>query len=171
MQIRSLRQMIRVLHLAAIDRGSWHYGDFLVIGPSVDSEACSCVLQTLSHSTFPDLNGTSMPSDDHGEVRLMLSAVLGKERVDQHYSRTEFWDMYADGNTYLGEDWVPSDFVPVDDSLRTPVSLPYEEGADQYAPGGYHPAELGETLASRYRIVRKLGWGLYATVWLAKDLQ
>jgi len=39
-----------------------------------------------------------------------------------------------------------------------------------YAPGGYHPVHLGDELANgRYRIVHKLGYGAYSTVWLARD--
>ncbi|KAL1665700.1 kinase-like domain-containing protein [Schizophyllum commune] len=35
---------------------------------------------------------------------------------------------------------------------------------------GYFPARLGQTLdGGRYCIVRKLGWGQYSSVWLAKD--
>ncbi|KAL4242992.1 Protein kinase-like domain superfamily protein [Abortiporus biennis] len=37
--------------------------------------------------------------------------------------------------------------------------------------GGFYAASLGETLNSRYTIVRKLGWGQNSTVWLARDLQ
>lgn len=40
----------------------------------------------------------------------------------------------------------------------------------RYKPGGYHPIHLGDSLESgRYQILHKIGWGGYATVWLAKD--
>ncbi len=39
-----------------------------------------------------------------------------------------------------------------------------------YVPGGYHPVHFGDELANgRYRIVHKLGYGAYSTVWLARD--
>ncbi|KAK7051372.1 hypothetical protein VNI00_004872 [Paramarasmius palmivorus] len=42
-----------------------------------------------------------------------------------------------------------------------------QEGNDN---PGYFPARLGQTLeGGRFCIVRKLGWGQYASVWLAKD--
>jgi len=44
-----------------------------------------------------------------------------------------------------------------------------EEPLENYGPGGYHPVEIGDVLNSRYRIVRKLGWSNYATVWLAQQ--
>lgn len=45
-----------------------------------------------------------------------------------------------------------------------------EESAGDYKPGGYHPAYKGEIYKDgRYTLVRKLGWGYFSTVWLAKD--
>lgn len=46
-----------------------------------------------------------------------------------------------------------------------------EESFKDYRPGGYHPAFKGEDYKDgRYVLVRKLGWGHFSTVWLAKDL-
>lgn len=45
-----------------------------------------------------------------------------------------------------------------------------EESLTDYKPGGYHPAFKGEPYKdSRYILMRKLGWGHFSTVWLAKD--
>lgn len=45
-----------------------------------------------------------------------------------------------------------------------------EEDLSEYKEGGYHPAYIGETYKNgRYILVRKLGWGHFSTVWLAKD--
>lgn len=47
-----------------------------------------------------------------------------------------------------------------------------EESLKDYKPGGYHPAFKGEKYKKgRYVLVRKLGWGHFSTVWLARDLQ
>ena len=44
------------------------------------------------------------------------------------------------------------------------------EPIERYQPGGFHPIAIGDTLHnSRYRIVHKLGFGGYATIWLARD--
>lgn len=40
-----------------------------------------------------------------------------------------------------------------------------------YRPGGFHPIHLGDILHDRYRIIDKLGFGSYATVWLVEDLK
>ncbi|EPQ26004.1 uncharacterized protein PFL1_06458 [Pseudozyma flocculosa PF-1] len=45
-----------------------------------------------------------------------------------------------------------------------------EEDLEDYGKGGYHPVHVGDTFSDgRYLIVRKLGWGHFSTVWLAKD--
>ncbi|CUM52680.1 unnamed protein product [Debaryomyces tyrocola] len=50
-----------------------------------------------------------------------------------------------------------------------------EENANDYKVGGYHPVSKGEVYFSRdfsnreYIILRKLGWGHFSTVWLAKS--
>ncbi|ORY74140.1 kinase-like domain-containing protein [Protomyces lactucae-debilis] len=47
-----------------------------------------------------------------------------------------------------------------------------EEDFEDYCPGGYHPVKLGEAFKEgRYITTRKLGWGHFSTVWLAKDTQ
>lgn len=43
------------------------------------------------------------------------------------------------------------------------------ESLDRYRPGGYHPVMIGDVLHRRYRIVDKLGFGGYSTIWLARD--
>uniref|UniRef100_H2L6S9 non-specific serine/threonine protein kinase n=1 Tax=Oryzias latipes TaxID=8090 RepID=H2L6S9_ORYLA len=35
----------------------------------------------------------------------------------------------------------------------------------------YHPVRIGDTFNRRYRVVSKLGWGFFSTVWLCSDLR
>ncbi|KAF8202940.1 CMGC/SRPK protein kinase [Pholiota molesta] len=45
-----------------------------------------------------------------------------------------------------------------------------EESPADYNAGGYLPVKVGDYFNdNRYRVVRKLGWGHFSTVWLVKD--
>jgi len=58
-----------------------------------------------------------------------------------------------------------SNFNQIFHDLNDPV-----ECVDEYTPGGYHPVRLGDRLRDdRYLVLRKLGYGSYSTVWLARD--
>jgi serine/threonine-protein kinase SRPK3 len=47
-----------------------------------------------------------------------------------------------------------------------------EEDEEDYVKGGYHPVHVGDKFSDgRYLIVRKLGWGHFSTVWLARDIK
>lgn len=37
--------------------------------------------------------------------------------------------------------------------------------------GGYHPVQQGEVFNKRYKVLSKLGWGYFSTVWLCIDLR
>ncbi|PTB40681.1 hypothetical protein M441DRAFT_193625 [Trichoderma asperellum CBS 433.97] len=55
------------------------------------------------------------------------------------------------------------------DQFQYNIGLPAEQ-LSNYCPGGYHPIHLGDTLGDgRYRILHKLGFGAFSTVWLALD--
>ena len=55
-------------------------------------------------------------------------------------------------------------------SHNTSVLTEDEEDLEDYRPGGYHPVNIGDEFSNgRYVIVRKLGWGHFSTVWLARD--
>lgn len=43
------------------------------------------------------------------------------------------------------------------------------ERLELYQPGGYHPVAIDDLVQNRYRIVDKLGFGGYSTIWLARD--
>lgn len=45
------------------------------------------------------------------------------------------------------------------------------EPLSKYKIGGYYPVSIGEVFNNRYRIIKKLGWGVFSTVWLTYDYQ
>lgn len=53
--------------------------------------------------------------------------------------------------------------------VRPNFTLNYEEPRNWYCHGRYHPVRVGDVFADRYEVLRKLGWGMYSTVWLVKD--
>ena len=46
-----------------------------------------------------------------------------------------------------------------------------EETLPKYNADHFYPIRIGDVLGDRYKVVAKLGFGMTATVWLAKDLQ
>lgn len=76
-------------------------------------------------------------------------------------------DKIGDKDEDKAEESNSSDDDDDDDDNVNPAE---EEDLKDYAPGGYHPCYIGETYKSgKYTLVRKLGWGHFLTVWLARD--
>ncbi|KAM9909202.1 hypothetical protein OXX69_005652 [Metschnikowia pulcherrima] len=56
---------------------------------------------------------------------------------------------------------------------QVPYDTCLEEAAVEYRPGGYHPVKIGDQYTSdmnRYKVIRKLGWGHFSTVWLCVSM-
>lgn len=70
---------------------------------------------------------------------------------------------------------IASSFISSFSTLPRMDQFPYSctidaEPLHRYTRGGYHPITLGDFLDNgRYRILHKLGWGGYSTVWAARD--
>jgi len=63
-----------------------------------------------------------------------------------------------------GSVWEANDHLEAQKWPKEDLSSTTDEGA------GFYPLRLGETLdRARSAITRKLGWGRYPTVWLARD--
>jgi len=46
-----------------------------------------------------------------------------------------------------------------------------DEGTEGYRKGGYHMVHIGEVYHDRYKVLSKLGWGHFSTVWLCADME
>ncbi|KDE78376.1 serine/threonine protein [Aspergillus oryzae 100-8] len=46
-----------------------------------------------------------------------------------------------------------------------------EEGTQVYRPEGFHPVYIGDVFKDRYKVLNKIGYGVYSTVWLVRDLE
>lgn len=46
-----------------------------------------------------------------------------------------------------------------------------EEGRAAYRPGGLHPVYIGDIFDDKFKVLSKIGYGRYSTVWLVRDLQ
>lgn len=70
-------------------------------------------------------------------------------------------------STQRSEQLDESDYSDTDSILSNE-----EEDLEDYRKGGYHSVAIGDKFSNgRYVIIRKLGWGHFSTVWLARDLQ
>jgi len=57
-----------------------------------------------------------------------------------------------------------------DDIDNNSENFSEDEDQKDYCKGGYHPVNLNDVYDNgRYRIIKKLGWGHFSTVWFAKD--
>lgn len=68
--------------------------------------------------------------------------------------------------------------------LRSPLTFPdsgfelvdssekiEEETLPTYNPEKFYPVRLGQIFEDRYQIVGKVGYGVFSTVWLARDFK
>lgn len=62
-------------------------------------------------------------------------------------------------------------FKSADALSAIPAATLEEEGIENYHIGGLLPVSLGEVYGSKYKVLRKLGYGQYSTVWLVRDEQ
>lgn len=54
--------------------------------------------------------------------------------------------------------------------ILSSAKLYEEETLPRYTPAIFYPVRIGERINDRYEILAKLGYGMTATVWLARDM-
>ncbi|EGX95415.1 srpk, putative [Cordyceps militaris CM01] len=56
------------------------------------------------------------------------------------------------------------------ETQETQENTDIEEGRSAYRAGGFHPVYIGDIFNSHYIVCNKLGYGVYSTVWLVRDI-
>lgn len=57
-------------------------------------------------------------------------------------------------------------------AIRVDHAQPFEEERlPWYHANQFYPVHIGETFASKYKVVGKLGYGAYSTVWLCRGIK
>ena len=84
-----------------------------------------------------------------------------------HRSRSHLHE-YRQGISHLFQPRAPS---PGQGPVLSSAKKIEEETNPKYNPNAFYPAKVDEVLHDRYKLIAKLGYGMTATVWLAKDLQ
>lgn len=124
------------------------------------------VLATLApivRSYRPELAPITTTFEDKSEDHLLtLKERLGEIKSDDGKSDDEN-DKDLDKTDGSDSDSDTSD-------LGLAMNPENEEDLLDYKPGGYHTCYIGENYKNeKYTLVRKLGWGHFLTVWLARD--
>ncbi|KAG5456976.1 MAG: kinase-like domain-containing protein, partial [Olpidium bornovanus] len=134
----------------------------------------------MRHGAAEMDGGCTNGSNEHGvRARLVsgtfrLACVGGQDGGAFPSDRAES-DQEGDGGDVLKgartvDDEENLDEAEVDDDNASVYSEDEEDTKD-YRKGGYHPVAIGDVFKEdgRYRVVRKLGWGHFSTVWLIWD--
>lgn len=117
----------------------------------------------------PDHSPLTLPTlIQHGDPTVSTSEEVGKS-VRPQLSPLET-NFARDINKPAEDPEVEDESGEDDEDDEDPVHPENEEDLKDYVPGGYHPCYIGENYKNnKYTLVRKLGWGHFSTVWLAKD--
>lgn len=126
---------------------SLEYADFRRKDPT----ASASLKEQGGSAETPGKPGNSVNSGPFGPSGTDTS--LGDLDVDNHVDEDTDYDSEDD-----------------EDDEFSHVNPENEEDLKDYVPGGYHTCYIGETYKNnKYTLVRKLGWGHFSTVWLARD--
>jgi hypothetical protein len=128
--------------------------------------------KALNLVQFHATTSSSHPASPNHSSTFLLPAKMRRSifrTVERRLLVSESWSSLA--NAHSGSNCRPQHSTM---SMHRPL---YEhiddvERLDYYRPGGYHPIHIGDRFQqNRYRIVHKLGYGSYSTIWLARDEQ
>jgi hypothetical protein len=116
--------------------------------------------QNLDAQLSAELGARKRPNEDEiDDDEQVVSSAEGKSGD----ATTDDGDQGSDGDYETDEDDDDDDDVE-DEKLAILFPPTFTKHRD-YKVGGYHRVQLGDTYNSRYRVVKKLGWGHFSTVW------
>lgn len=116
----------------------------------------------VSHDFLPSITGQSLSFCMQDDAITRQYAISGRSNMINLVKAT-----LANTRLRLSKLLVPISQLP---SSRPGSPPHFTEEPNYYTRGGFHPISLGDTFNSeRYTILRKLGYGQYSTVWLARD--
>ncbi len=112
---------------------------------------------TPSKSSYTE---TSMPTSTNPTNNSLVKTKIDKELDEKKCENSENND-YDYENRYASDE---------NNKTRADHSDNEEqEDPKDYCKGGYHPVNIGDIYYDRYKVLRKLGWGHFSTVWLCWD--
>ncbi|CAN0048715.1 unnamed protein product [Lampetra fluviatilis] len=118
----------------------------------------------------PRVPGRTISSLSHTHGAMALHRLLFAGRRSRLFGSKDSWWGRSESHVAsppVGPD--PCEPCPLAPEVICSDEEDQEDPAD-YCKGGYHPVFVGEVYSERYRVVRKLGWGHFSTVWLCWDL-
>jgi serine/threonine-protein kinase SRPK3 len=120
-------------------------------------EKLSAIVHAINDETHPPTGGTVLGGS---------GTIVAKKKRNKKNKKKQNTSKNEDKKKPNGkkhEDDASDSEGSDDEEMRS------EEGKEGYKKGGYHPVSIGDVYKSRYKIVKKLGWGHFSTVWLATD--
>lgn len=120
----------------------------------------------------PELAPITTSFEDQSEEQLNI--LIGREKLELESADRETTSLKSkiskdELQTHKEEEEHAENASDSEDELNE-VNPDNEEDLKDYVPGGYHTCHIGETYKNKkYTLVRKLGWGHFSTVWLARD--
>lgn len=135
--------------------------------PANSQDTAPKVLDPVGTESIPE-----PPSPDPINIEEEKTAPNGDDPVNEdstpEQSPDDPTDIEEEITAPKGDDPINEDSTP-EQSPPDPTDI--EEGKDSYHPGGFHPVYIGDIYADRYKILNKIGYGAYSTVWLVQDLK